>query len=73
MFAVYIVEITTIGKRLELFTGLSKPFNCAPCLAAWTALALTLLPVFIVNTLFVVFTAGTAAPVLIRLINKLWK
>ena len=45
-----------------------KPFNCAPCLGFWTALALIWAPVEICKVIAITFGAGVIAPILFRII-----
>jgi hypothetical protein len=66
MFSIYITEISNIGNRIGF-----KPFNCALCLAVWTALLLHLLPPLAI-WFIVLFTPGVLSPLIIMQIRKPW-
>ncbi|MFY7938754.1 MAG: hypothetical protein ACOVOQ_15355 [Flavobacterium sp.] len=50
-----------------------KPFNCGSCLAAWLGAILYFLPELIQNIAACLFISGFLAPIISRLIWKLWK
>lgn len=50
-----------------------KPFNCGSCLAAWLAPIHYFLPELIQNITSTMFIAGFLAPIITKLIWKLWK
>lgn len=69
-FALFFVEIHRFNVKWKLDF---KPFNCGSCLAAWTALALYLLPNIVTDIAFVMFVSGVAAPLADKFIGFIWK
>jgi hypothetical protein len=69
-FALFFVEIHRFNVKWKLDF---KPFNCGSCLAAWTALALYLLPNIVTEIAFVMFVSGVAAPLADKFIGFIWK
>jgi hypothetical protein len=69
-FAIFFVEIHGFYKKWDLNY---KPFNCASCLAAWTTGVMYFMPAEVVYFTAMFFGAGCLTPVLIVLINKLWR
>jgi hypothetical protein len=48
-----------------------KPFNCIPCLSAWTALVLFIMPDYIINFTLYIFGSGVLGMIAYRLMIKL--
>lgn len=69
-FAIFFVEIHQFHRKLKLDF---KPFSCTSCLAAWTGLALYLLPTICTEIMMYVFLPGLFAPILSKVIWNLWK
>jgi hypothetical protein len=70
-FAIFFVEIHQFHRKWYLDF---KPFSCTSCLAAWTGLALYLLPEIFTNVIAFVFIPGVLAPIITKLmLNYLWK
>lgn len=69
-FSIYFVEIGVFHRRLKLNF---KPFSCVPCLAAWSGLALYLLPSYISLIACVMFVPGVVATIIQNLMQRLWK
>jgi hypothetical protein len=69
-FALFFVEIHRFNVKWKLDF---KPFNCGSCLAAWTALALYLLPTIVTEIAFVMFVSGVAAPIGRQAMEFIWK
>jgi hypothetical protein len=69
-FALFFVEIHRFNLKWKLDF---KPFNCGSCLAAWTALALYLLPTIVTEIAFVMFVSGVLAPLADKFIGFIWK
>ena len=65
-FSVYFTEIAQLNKKLKLDF---KPFNCTPCLAAWSGLGFYLLPDYITGVALSMFASGILAPIVIYLIT----
>lgn len=56
-FAFFVVEVLRLpAPGTWLYR---KPFNCIPCLSAWTALALFFLPDVFTQVISTMFGAGT--------------
>jgi hypothetical protein len=68
-FAVFFVDIHRFYAKLKLNF---KPFNCASCLASWTALGLYFCPAIIQEIALVMFASGVAAPIFKILMDILW-
>lgn len=68
-FAVFFVDIHRFYAKWKLNY---KPFNCASCLASWTALGLYFTPTNIQEIVLVMFASGVAAPIIKILIDILW-
>jgi hypothetical protein len=68
-FAVFFVDIHRFYAKWKLNF---KPFNCASCLASWTALGLYFCPAIIQEIALVVFASGVAAPIFKILMDILW-
>lgn len=61
-----------IMNNLHVSFGLNfKPFSCAPCLSAWSAIILIICPIEIVNWVAIVFSSGIIGAVTLKLLNKL--
>jgi len=69
-FAIFFVEIHQFHRKWKLDF---KPFSCTSCLAAWTGLALYLLPAICTDVIAFVFIPGVLAPLLSKLMWNLWK
>lgn len=69
-FALFFVEIHRFNLKWKLDF---KPFNCGSCLAAWSALALYLLPTIITEIAFVMFVSGVLAPIGRQAMEFIWK
>jgi hypothetical protein len=69
-FALFFVEIHRFNVKWKLDF---KPFNCGSCLAAWTALALYLLPTIVTEIAFVMFVSGVLAPIGRQAMEFIWK
>ena len=69
-FALFFVEIHRFNLKWKLDF---KPFNCGSCLAAWTALALYLLPKIVTEIAFVMFVSGVLAPIGRQAMEFIWK
>jgi hypothetical protein len=69
-FAIFFVEIHQFHRKWKLDF---KPFSCTSCLAAWTGLALYLLPAICTDIIAFVFIPGVLAPLLSKLMWNLWK
>lgn len=69
-FALFFVEIHRFNLKWKLDF---KPFNCGSCLAAWTALALYLLPNIVTEIAFVMFVSGVLAPIGRQAMEFIWK
>jgi hypothetical protein len=69
-FALFFVEIHRFNVKWKLDF---KPFNCGSCLAAWTALALYLLPNIVTEIAFVMFVSGVLAPIGRQAMEFIWK
>lgn len=70
-FAFFFVEILRWHKKSELFNR--KPFNCIPCLSAWSAMVLYFLPTSVSDFILVMFGAGTCGAIFIQLMNKIYR
>lgn len=68
-FAVFFVDIHRFYAKWNLNF---KPFNCASCLASWTALGLYFSPTIIQEIVLVMFASGVAAPIFKILMDILW-
>ena len=68
-FAVFFVDIHRFYAKWKLNF---KPFNCASCLASWTALGLYFCPAIIQKIALVMFASGVAAPIFKILMDILW-
>jgi Na+/melibiose symporter-like transporter len=68
-FAVFFVDIHRFYAKWKLNF---KPFNCASCLASWTALGLYFCPDIIQEIVLVMFASGVAAPIFKILMDILW-
>lgn len=66
-FALFFV-LNGLNKTFHVDT---KPFNCIPCLSAWTALVLFIMPEYIVNFVFTMFGSGVLGMIGYRLMIKL--
>jgi hypothetical protein len=66
----FFVEIHRFNVKWKLDF---KPFNCGSCLAAWTALALYLLPTIVTEIAFVMFVSGVLAPIGRQAMEFIWK
>jgi hypothetical protein len=69
-FALFFVEVHRFNLKWKLDF---KPFNCGSCLAAWTALALYLLPKIVTEIAFVMFVSGVLAPIGRQAMEFIWK
>jgi hypothetical protein len=69
-FALFFVEVHRFNLKWKLDF---KPFNCGSCLAAWTALALYLLPNIVTEIAFVMFVSGVLAPIGRQAMEFIWK
>lgn len=69
-FSLFFVEIHRFNVKWKLNF---KPFNCASCLAAWSALALYLLPQIVTEIAFLMFVSGVAAPLVDKFMGFIWK
>jgi hypothetical protein len=68
------VAFVTFFQMNNLHHSLSlnfKPFNCAPCLGFWTALALIWAPVELCEVIAITFGAGVTCAIIYRLLMKL--
>jgi hypothetical protein len=68
-FAVFFVDIHRFYAKWKLNF---KPFNCASCLASWTALGLYFAPAIVQEIALVMFASGVAAPILKILMDIIW-
>ena len=68
-FAVFFVDIHRFYAKWKLNF---KPFNCASCLASWTALGLYFCPAIIQEIVLLMFASGVAAPIFKILMDILW-
>ena len=68
-FAVYFTEIAQLHLKLRINF---KPFSCAPCLAAWSGLAMYMMPDTIVNGFMIMFASGVLAPIVVQLITYIY-
>jgi hypothetical protein len=68
-FAVFFVDIHRFYAKWKLNF---KPFNCASCLASWTALGLYFCPAIIQEIVLAMFASGVAAPIFKILMDILW-
>ncbi len=68
-FAVFFVDIHRFYSKCKLNF---KPFNCASCLASWTALGLYFCPAIIQEIVLLMFASGVAAPIIKILIDIIW-
>jgi hypothetical protein len=69
-FSFFFVDVHRFHNKWKLDF---KPFSCASCLAAWTALTLMILPESIVHTFFVMFVSGVLVLFLKLILDILWK
>ena len=69
-FAIFFVEIHRFNVKWKLDF---KPFNCASCLASWTALALYLLPNIATDIFLLMFVSGVAAPLADKVMQFIWR
>lgn len=69
-FAFFFVDVHRFHDKWKLNF---KPFSCASCLAAWTALALLILPEIILHTMFAMFVSGVAVILLKLILDIFWK
>lgn len=63
-FAVYFIAFSRLHLKLKLNF---KPLNCAMCLAAWSALILYFLPMYVSEIMCVMFGAGIMAAILAKI------
>ena len=56
MLAWFMIEVYRLPERIRSLNF--KPFNCVPCLSAWTALCLYFAPNSLTELFFVFFGAG---------------
>ena len=65
----YLIDMARLPERLKVNF---KPFNCNMCLSVYVAIALYLLPVIVLNCVFVAFVAGVSAPLFRNLMNNIF-
>jgi len=68
------VAFVTFWNMNNLHQSLSlnfKPFNCAPCLGFWTALALIFAPVQLCEIMFISFGSGIFCAIIYRILMRL--
>jgi hypothetical protein len=70
-FAFFFVEIMRWHQKSEWFKR--KPFNCVPCLSAWTAVLLYLLPTNLSEFMLIMFGSGTFGALFTQLMYKIYK
>ena len=66
-FAFFFTEMHQFHKKWKLDI---RPFNCVSCLAAWSSLAIYLLPDYIKLGLMAMFVSGAIAPLFVKLYNQ---
>lgn len=69
-FAFFIVEVLRWPRPDTILYR--KPFNCIPCLSAWTALALFFLPEVCTEVMATMFGAGTIGAFIRPMASKLY-
>lgn len=69
-FAIFFKEIHGFDRKWNLDY---KPFSCVSCLASWTTALMYFMPDEFVYFTAMFFGAGCIAPVLVVLMNKLWR
>lgn len=68
-FGFFFVEILRLPKPSSKLYR--KPFNCVPCLSAWTALTLFFLPEQLTNITLVLFGSGCLGALFTQLMYKI--
>lgn len=70
-FAFFLIEILRWHQRAPMFNR--KPFNCVPCLSAWTGLLLLLLPSQLSEIVLTIFGSGVLGAVFLQIMFNIYK
>lgn len=70
-FAFFFVEIMRWHQKAPMFKR--KPFNCVPCLSAWTALLLYILPTSVSEFVLIMFGSGTLGALFLQIMLKIYR